>query len=297
MKKSKERTLFILFCVAVPILNFLVFYVGANFSAIAMAFQDVNGNFCLDNFVRLYNEIINKTQFMEALVNTLKTFLILLVTYPFKVLVSYFIYKKIPGAGFYRIVFFLPMIVFSVAIAMVFTYMIAPGGMLSEWICQLAGLEEGTELLADSRYANYVIWAYMIWLGFPGDLIILGGTFARIPEDVLESARIDGVTWWTEFKDIIVPMVWPTVALQMVLMVCSIFGATGPVWLLTKGEYHTHTISSWMYAQLLNGSGGSYKSGVYNYMSAAGLVLTFIAVILSTVVRKWSDKAFDEVEF
>ena len=297
MKKNKERILFILFCVVVPIANFLIFYVGANFSAIAMAFTDVKGNISGENFVRLYREVVERTQFMEAVINTLKTFLILLVTFPFKVLVSYFIYKKIPGSRFYRIVFFLPMIVFSVAIAMVFIYMIAPEGFLAEWIAQIAGLEPGIELLADSRYANLTIWAYMIWLGFPGDLIIWGGTFARIPEDVLESARIDGVSWWGEFKSIIVPMVWPTVALQMVLLACQIFGATGQVWLLTKGEYGTHTISSWMYAQLLGGSGGSYKSGVYNYMSAAGLVLTVIAILLSTIVRKWSDKVFEEVEF
>ena len=113
----------------------------------------------------------------------------------------------------------------------------------------------------------------------------------------MESAQVDGVTWWTEFTKIIVPKVWPTVALQMVLLTCSIFSSSVQVWLLTRGEYGTHTIDSWMYMQLLNGSGGSYKSGVFNYMSAAGLVLTTIAVILSITVRKWTDKAFEEVEF
>ena len=296
-KRKIERNLFLLFCIAVPIANFLIFYIGANFSSILMAFTDVKGHFSLENFVRLYREIVDRTMFMDAVKNTLITFVILFATFPLKVLVSYFIYKKIPGAGFYRIVFFLPMIIFSVASALIFTYMIAPGGFLAEWIGTLIGTGETPELLADSRYANLTIWAHMIWLGFPGDLIIWGGTFARIPTDVLESARIDGVTWLKEFTRIIVPMVWPTVALQMVLLVCQLFGATGQVWLLTKGEYGTHTISSWMYAQLLGGSGGSYKSGVFNYMSAAGLVLTVIAVLLSTVVRKWSDKMFEEVEF
>lgn len=294
---DKERIIFIAFCVIVPLVSFLVFYAGANFSSIAMAFTDLNGNFSLDNFVRLYKEIIGMGMFMDAVKNTFITFLILLVSYPFKVLVSYFIYKKVPGAGFYRIVFFLPSIIFSVALALIFTYMIAPDGILAEWVASIAGMEEVPELLADSRYANLTIWAHMLWLSFPGDLIIWGGTFARIPEDVLESARIDGVTWWTEFTRIIVPMVWPTVALQMVLMVCGVFGCSGQVWLLTRGEYGTHTITSWMYMQLISGSGGSYKSGVFNYMSASGLVLTLIAVALSTIVRKWTDKAFEEVEF
>lgn len=296
-KKNRERNLFILFCVVVPIVNFLVFYMGANFSAIAMAFTDMNGNLSMENFVRLYKEIVGMGMFMDAVKNTFITFVILVVAFPFKVLVSYFIYKKIPGAGFYRIVFFLPSIIFSVALALIFTYMIAPDGIVAQWVASIAGLEEVPELLADSRYANPTIIAHMLWLGFPGDLIIWGGTFARIPEDVLESARIDGVTWWTEFTKIIVPMVWPTVALQMVLMVCGLFGSSGQVWLLTKGEFGTHTITSWMYMQLLTGSGGSYKSGVFNYMSASGLVLTIIAVTLSTVVRRWTDKAFEEVEF
>lgn len=296
-KRDRERNLFLLFCIAVPVANFFIFYMGANFSAITMAFTNVRGEVSMENFVRLYNEVVEQTQFMEAVKNTLITFLILLIAFPFKVLVSYFIYKKIPGAGFYRVIFFLPTIIFSVAVSLVFTYMIAPGGFLAEWIGQVTGIGEAPELLADSRYANLTIWANMLWLGFPGDLIIWGGTFARIPEDVLESARIDGVTWWTEFTKVIVPMVWPTVALQMVLLACQIFGATGQVWLLTQGEYGTHTINSWIYMQLLTGSGGSYKSGVFNYMSAAGLVLTVIAIIFSTIVRKWSDKVFEEVEF
>lgn len=296
-KKKFERNLFVLFCIFVPLANFAIFYVGTNFSAIAMAFTDLQGNFTMENFTRLYEEAVGGGMFWDAVKNTFKTFVILVIAFPLKVLVSYFIYKKIPGAGFYRIVFFLPAIIFSVALALIFTYMIAPDGIIAEFIASVAGLEEVPELLADSRYANITIWAHMLWLGFPGDLIIWGGTFSRIPDDVLESARIDGVTWWTEFTRIIVPMVWPTVALQMILMVCGLFGSSGQVWLLTRGEFGTHTLSSWMYMQLLTGSGGSYKSGVFNYMSASGLVLTVIAVTLSTIVRRWTDKAFDEVEF
>ena len=297
-RTNKMRIAFILFCIVVPLLNFGIFYIYTNFSSFTMAFTNNKGDFSFDNFVRFWKEITNPESLLRiAVKNTFITFGILVVSFPFKVLVSYFIYKKIPFAGFYRVVFFLPTIIFSVAVAMIFTRLVGPSGFIAEWVGNLAGLEQAPELLADSRYANLTIWIQMIWLQFPGDLIIWGGTFARIPEDVLESARIDGVTWWTEFTKIIVPMVWPTVALQMVLMVCHIFSASGQVWLLTKGEYGTHTIASWMYKILLQNSGGAYTSNVYNYLSAVGLVITVIAITLSTVVRKWTDKAFEEVEF
>ena len=137
----------------------------------------------------------------------------------------------------------------------------------------------------------------MLWIGFPGDLIIWGGTFARIPEDVLESGRVDGTTWWTEFTKIIVPMVWPTVALQMVLLACGFFGASGSVFLLTKGQYGTMTFAAWQYLELYEYSGSQYTSNIYNYLSAVGLATTVIAVTLSVVVRKFANKVFEEVEF
>ena len=300
MKKpvNKIRVLFILSCIVLPILNFLVFYVYVNLSSFTMAFTDRNGAFSLDNFVRLYKEITEPDSPLQiALKNTLLTFGITLIMFPFQVLVSYFIYKKIPLAGAYRFLFFIPTVIFSVAISTIFSRMMAPNGAIAEFVQKLLNLDYPPELLADSTYANIVVIAHLVWLSFPGDLIIWGGTFARIPQDVLEAGRIDGTTWWTEFKKITVPMVWPTVALQMVLKFCGIFGASGAVFLLTKGDYGTMTLSSWMYLQLYNQSGNIYTSNVYNYLSAVGLVMTVIAVAISLVVRKITDKFFNDVEF
>lgn len=300
MKKpvNKIRVLFILSCIVLPILNFLVFYVYVNLSSFTMAFTDRNGAFSLDNFVRLYKEITEPDSPLQiALKNTLLTFGITMIMFPFQVLVSYFIYKKIPLAGAYRFLFFIPTVIFSVAISTIFSRMMAPNGAIAEFVQKLLNLDYPPELLADSTYANIVVIAHLVWLSFPGDLIIWGGTFARIPQDVLEAGKIDGTTWWTEFTKITVPMVWPTVALQMVLKFCGIFGASGAVFLLTKGDYGTMTLSSWMYLQLYNQSGNVYTSNVYNYLSAVGLVMTVIAVAISLVVRKITDKFFNDVEF
>lgn len=297
-KSSLSRNLFILSCIAIPIIQVLVFYVYANFSSIMMAFTNADGQWSLDNFVRFFNEFkLPSSSIRIALKNTMITFAILLVTFPFKVLVSFFIYKKVPFAAFYRIVFFLPSIVFSVAVAMVYTRMLDPNGFIANTIGRIMSLGYSPELLADSRFANYAIWAQMLWLGFPGDLIIWGGTFARIPVELLESARIDGVNWWGEFTKIVVPMVWPTVALKMVFLFCGIFGSSGSVFLLTEGNYGTETITSWMFKVLYQNSASRYSSNVYNYLSAVGLIITIIAVVISLTVRKFADKAFDEVEF
>ena len=127
--------------------------------------------------------------------------------------------------------------------------------------------------------------------------MILGGAIANLPEEVMESARLDGVSWISEFTKIVVPMVWPTVALKMVLTVCGVLGATGQVYLLTKGNYGTMTLSAWLYRTLIESSGTKYTSNVYNYLSAVGLVMTVISVAIALVVRKYTDKAFQNVDY
>ncbi len=294
----KTKILFILCFTLLPVIQWLVFYVYTNFSSIILAFTGSAGEFTLGNFARFFKEMTLETSELRiAFRNTFITFAILLVTFPLKVLVSYFIYKKIPGYGFYRIVFFLPTVLFSVCTAMVFTRIVGVNGALAQSIGDWLKLGTTPDLLGDSRFANITVLLNMIWLQFPGDLIIWSGTFARIPQDVLESGQIDGTTWWTEFTRIIVPMVWPTVALKMVLLFCGLFGASGQVYLLTGGQYGTMTLSSWQYIKLLEHSGQYYSTYGYNYLSAVGLLLTVVAIAIALVVRNITDRYFDDVEY
>lgn len=294
----KERTLFIICCCALPVIQWIIFYVFANGSSFVMAFTDKTGAFSFENFARLGRELkYMDSNLSIAIRNTFLTFAIILVSYPFKVLVSFFIYKKVPGAGIYRILFFLPTIIFSVAMTLIVQKLLGVNGFIAKAVGNVQGLDYVPSLLSDSRYANAVVLLHMMWMQFAGNLIIWGGTFARIPVEVLESARIDGVNWWQEFIKITVPLVWPTVALQMVLMVCGVFSASGEVFLLTGGEYGTMTLNVWMYKQIYEVAGNINTSNVFNYMSAVGLVMTVIAVTISLSVRKWTDKAFSDVDF
>lgn len=296
--KSKTRTLFILFCITIPIAHWLIFYVYVNFNSITMAFLDRNGALSLANFSRFFSEITTQSSELKlAFQNTLITFILLLITFPFKILVSYFIYKKIPGHKFFRNVFFLPAIIFPVAISLIFIRMVGTDGTIAQTVGSLMGLSYVPELLADSRFANITVLLNMLWLAFPGDLIIWGGTFARIPDDVYEAGKIDGVGWFREFTHLTVPLVWPTVSLQMILLFCGFFAASGNVFLLTSGQYGTMTITAWMYLTLFRNSGGIDTSNVFNYLSAVGFVLTLVSIAVSLVIRKFTNRIFNDVEY
>lgn len=298
-KKMPLETKFFIFCgIFFPIANFILFYIVPNGSAFLMAFHDKNGQWGFDNFIRFFESLKTQdSEFQIALRNTAITFFIGLVAFPFKIMVSYFIYKKIPFAGFYRIIFFLPSIIVGTVVAMVFQYMVSPNGFIAEWVGKMCGLDYSPELLADSRFANQTLWIEMLWISFAGDLIVWLGNFTRIPTELLETGRLDGTNWFTEFTKIVVPLVWPTVALSLTVKFCGILGASTSAFLLTRGDYGTMTLSTWLTLQLYNFSGDAYTSNVYNYMSAVGVTMTVISVLIGQIVRKICDKAFTEVEY
>lgn len=297
-KRAVSETVLIVGTMILPITVFIMFYIVPNFRGFFMAFIDRHGNLTLDNFRRIWVMLQKPdSDLIVGFRNTFLAFGINLIKYPFAVLVPYFLYKKIPFSGAYRILFFIPSIIMSVITSMVISRLLEPTGFIAEMVASFSGLDYSPELLGDSRYANTVLFLYMLWISFPGDLIVWGGTFTRIPQELMEAGRIDGTNWFTEFTHIVVPMVWPTISLQMVLMVCGLFNNGTNAFLMTKGEYGTMTFSCWMELQLLAGSGNGYGSGVHNFMAAVGLCVTCIAVPLGILIRKFAGSAFDEVEF
>ncbi len=299
-KVNVKRIVFIVSFLIIPTLNFLIFYLYVNFNSILMAFQKtVNGKtmWSLDTFRDLFKSLFPlDAEMREMFKNTFLTFGINLILFIVGVFVSYFLYKKIFFYKGFRVLFYLPSILSSVVLCAVYTRMLDVNGPIAAWVQKIMKLEYPPEFLADTRFANTAILVNMVWLAFPGNLIIWGGTFARVPDSVIESARLDGVNWLQEAFKIIIPIVWPTFAMMFVLQLAGIFGASGQVFLLTQGQWGTQTVSSWMYIQVY-ATTLDRTSNLFNKMSALGLVITVISCVIAIVVRKFTNKAFGSVEY
>ena len=300
-KVNWSRIIFILCFILVPTINFLIFYVYVNFDGILMAFYryDVNYNkiWGFENFTMFFDELLHQSDGIQlAFVNTFKTFLINLIIFPWGIAVSYFLYKKIPLYKTFRVLFFLPSIINGIITVIVYKNFVSVEGPIAIMVQNMLGLSEPPDLLGDPRFANTFVWIHMLWLSFPGDMIIWGGAFARIPDGVIESARIDSASWFTELVRIILPMIWPTFALKAIMLISSVFGASGAVFLLTNGDYGTMTFSAWQYIQIRNSSNNP-NSVVYNYVSAIGIIVTLAAMVL-VLLGKWlENKLFKDVDY
>ena len=122
-------------------------------------------------------------------------------------------------------------------------------------------------------------------------MLLLGGALARVPLEILESARLDGISPAKELIYMILPLIWSTLSTLLILSMTSLFIADGPILLFTRGKFQTATIGYWIFDKV-------YFQGVgaYNAVAAAGLVFTVIGAPVILFV-KWLIEKVPVVEY
>ena len=214
----------------IPTLYFLVFWVYVNFDSILLAFRLSTGEWSTFNIVTAWKNITTGgSEILIALRNTCLIFLVNVLLIPFEVLIAYFFYRKIKGHRLFQIIFYLPAIISTVVICQAFIDVISNDGPLGSLLIKMGVNLPKEGLLGTSVTAMPTVLFYMIWVGWGGNMLLLGGAMTRIPKEVLESARLDGVNTLQEIIYFVFPLLWSSISVFLLLAVTSLLTTSGPI--------------------------------------------------------------------
>lgn len=298
--KIVNKYVFIIAMLILPLAHFAIFSVYINFSSVIMAFQEVDfdsGNvvFCgFDNFARFFNEFRLTPTWSSAIKNSALYFPVTnFLTLPLSVIAAYFLFRKIPLHGIYKVIFFFPSIISIVVLAMVFRNMLDPTvGPVPLLLKSVFGLTDDNVplFLSDPKWAMNTIYFYAVWAGIGYNVVLISGSMSRIPSDILEAGRLDGVKIWREMFQIMVPLMWPTISTLFVFGAMTVFTQfMQPMVLTPNGLGDTWTIA---YLIVSKAQGGV---DLY-YAAALGIFFTAIGLPIVMGVKKLVEKVFDVVE-
>lgn len=295
-----KKNLFILSIITLQLINFIIFYVVVNANSILMAFQlkkrgEVYWTF--DNFVRVYNQFFgegaNTSELTLCLINTFKFFLLGQFMTPIALCTSYFMFKKIYGYRGLQIIFFLPGLISGVVWSTLYKEIVGPKGPIVELLQWINNTDTVYTLLTDTRYALKTVMMYSVWFGIAGNFVLYGGALSRIPTEVIEAGKLDGLGWLREFVQIIIPLIWPTIGTLLILSLTGIFTASGNILFLTGGAYGTNTISFLIFQNVY---GNALTSNTYNYASCVGLCFT-ICTLPIVFLTRWLVNKVEDVQY
>lgn len=260
---------------------YLLFIIGPALYGLVMSFFDTSmvrpglGRFTgLDN----YAEALGSADFWTALWHTV--WFTLLTTPPLVVLALIFalLAERVRrGRWFFRLAFFLPYILPSAVVALIWVWLYTPSlGLLSQTVTAL-GLP-APNWLGDPNWAMVSLAVTTVWwtLGFNFVLYLAG--LQEVPRDLYEASAIDGAGPWQQIRRITLPLLARTTTLVIVLQVIASLKVFDQMYIMTSGGPNFSTRSALQYV---------YDVGFTDYRTgyaAAASTLFFVLVLAASSV-------------
>ena len=228
------------------------FYPFVKTIVLSFALTDKQGNFTkwigINNWIR----ILGKESFWQTILVTLKMAAINLTgTIVIAMIFALLANKKVRFSKLYQTMYALPMAIASSPAAAIFLFIYRQkNGLLNN----LLGVERAW--LLEQSSAIWCVCAMTIWMHIGTSFIFLLVGFRNVPEDLLESARLDGAGPVRRAFSVLIPVASPQIFFVVFLNISNAFKAFGQIKLLTEGGPNnaTNTLIYSMYKNaLLNG--------------------------------------------
>ena len=192
-------------------------------------------------------------------------------------LLAVMVRRKLRGVGFFRTVYFMPVVTGFAATAYVFLVMLTPGVGVVNTVLESLGLSNGqTNWLTSPGLALVVAVILITWKTIGIAMILFMAAMQAVPEELYEAAKVDGAGWWRRESRITVPLIRRTTALVLVLTVAGSFLAFDQFFILTQGGPNNETLTAvlWIYTTAFV----QYRTG---YAGALSIVLLVLLILLS----------------
>jgi alpha-1,4-digalacturonate transport system permease protein len=183
---------------------------------------------------------------------------------------------KIRGRGFFRAVYFFPVLLSPVVVALIWKWILQRDGLLNAGITSLGG--DKILFLSEPGWAMFWVVFVSVWahMGFY-TLILLAGLQA-IPADIYEAAEMDATPRSRVFWRLTLPLLWPNLIVVIVLALIRSVQIFDEVFVLTGGGPGTSTL---MVVQYIYETAFSNQSQNFGLAAAASVVLGIVLFALT----------------
>ena len=272
-----------------PALIFLVVYVAYpivdSFATSTLRWNGMGGR---RSFTGLSNwaSLVKDVNFWKAFVNNLKImFLSLLFQVPFAMALATFLDVTEKKGSLFKVVWFIPYLLSSVAIGVLFKYSLDANYGIIASVSKLFG-GGPVDLLGNPRIALYTVIGVVCWQYIPFYMVLYLAAYGTIPVELYEAASIDGATRGQYFWRVSLPLLRPTVVSGMTLSIIGSLKYFDLVYVMTGGGpgVSTELMATYMYknsfVRFNMGYGATVASGMF-------ILITLVAFItISTLNRR-----------
>ena len=221
-----------------------------------------------------YDALLHNSVFIHSILFTLEYTAI--VTVPILVigyLLAVFVRSNRFGSTFFRTCFFLPFIIGLSTLSFLFYVELQPGfGTVNVLLSKLHIVGINTPWTASTGLALTAICIMVVWFASGFTMMLLMAGMQSIPEQLYESAEVDGASWWQSERMITIPLLRRSIALSLVISIIGSLLAFNQFFIITDGGPGSSTQSVVM--QIYETFNASMSVG-----SASAMSVVLVAVV------------------
>ena len=221
--------------------------------------------------------------FRKALGNNLRFMLVVVILQTgFSLLFATFLLKNSKTNIALRVLYFLPTILSSVSVGIIWTFLYDPNYGSINAVIKAIGLGEYAPLwLGDEKLSLYSIALTQVWFHTGQMIVIYVAGLQQIPKELYEAAEMDGASRWQQFKGVTWPMALPTTAVVVAYTTIQTFRAFDLIFAMTGGGplYSSEILVTLIYNT-------AFISQKFGYASAQSIVLVVLVLFITWLQRK-----------
>jgi raffinose/stachyose/melibiose transport system permease protein len=244
-----------------------------------------NGLGPLQKFLALqnYQTLFRDPVFLGAIIhNLIIAVLSLVIQLPLALLLA-LLGQRLPGARFFRLVFFLPFVLSDAVTGLIWTFVYDPSiGLLSDIIKLFNPSAVPPALLADTHIVLYAIFVVILWKYFGFHFVLYVAGLQNIPAELPEAARTDGANRWQVARYVTLPLLGSTIRLSALLSILGSLQFFDVIYVMTSGGpvYASETMATY----LVHKGSQSFQLG---YGSAVGTAIFLICFVFALFYQRW----------
>ena len=228
-----------------------------------------------------YRELFDDPIFWRALGNTAVLLVVsVFIQLPIGLGLALIVASARRGRRFWRGVFFIPTLMSTVAVAILWRFVYSPDYGIINGFLRAVGLEGLTQgWLGQTSTALAAVIGANVWQWAPFYMIIYIAALVGLDHEVYEAAALDGADGWQKFWYITLPLLRPVLFTTSILSLAGSIKAFDLVYIMTDGgpSNSTELLATYMFRQGFT----NYRLG---YASTIAMVMFLITLVLTVVV-------------
>jgi ABC-type sugar transport system permease subunit len=227
-----------------------------------------------------YLDLLEDSEFLRAFYNTgVYTLGTVPTSIALGLVVALGLNRKLPGRTLLRSIFFVPVIISLVAVALMAAWIFNDNYGIINAALSAVGIGD-VPWLSSARWAMISLIIATLWIRLGFNMVIYLAALQSIPTELYDAARVDGASGWRRFRHITWPLLGPTTFLLVIINIIYSLHVFDLIYVMTGGGpgFSTTVLVQYIYQM-------AFTEGQMGYASAIGVVLYLL--LLGFTVFQW----------